>query len=296
MKNNPVSPSSKLVFSLFDDLFEQPRHHIVLRLTLLLLFIHGSTTLLVDVPLRVICGLMLLSPALLLNQVMWVMICGLVWLVNATVWLWIDNHKILIAYWCLVCALATSSKNSDGVLAWNGRLLIGLTFLFATGWKVLSGEYWDGSFLEYTFLTDIRVESVASIIGGLSQYSLEQNRLFESMLGQFPELIGSVFLLTSPRLQIFTLSASYWTIFIEGLVAVFFLIEDSRFISRCRDWLLITFVATTYFLLPVLGFAYVLIIMGFAQCPPKYKWTRISYICLFGVLQFARLPWESILV
>lgn len=147
------------------DLLAQPRHLLVLRLTLLLLLIHGSTTVFLDVPLRVLCGLMLLSPTLLVSQVMWVILCGLVWWMNATVWLWIDNHKILITYWCLVCALGVSAKDTEGVLAWNGRLLIGLTFLFATAWKLLAGEYWNGAFLHYTFLTDIRVEAIATAIG-----------------------------------------------------------------------------------------------------------------------------------
>ena len=45
-----------------------------------------------------------------------------------------------------------------------------------------------------------------------------------------------------------------------------------RWLSRYRDWLLVLFVGTTYFLLPVLGFAYGLVIIGLAQCPPHGHW------------------------
>lgn len=291
------SPSPPAVaLPVFRDLLAQPRQHLVLRLTLLLLLIHGSTTLVLDVPLRVVCGLMLLSPTLLMNPVLWTIICGLVWWINATVWLWIDNHKILISYWCLVCALATSARQPDRMLAWNGQLLIGLTFLFATAWKIVAGEYWDGSFLQYTFLTDSRVEAIASAIGGLSPDVLNQNRLLESILGQLPHQIGSVDLVSSARLQVFSLAASYWTLAIEGLVAGVFLARGDGWLCRYRDWILMLFIVTTYFLLPVLGFAYVLIIMGFAQCSPERRLARIAYICLFGVLQFARLPWEILVV
>lgn len=278
------------------DLLAQPRHLLVLRFTALFLLLYGSSTVFLDIPLRVMCGLMLLSPTLLTSQVMWVLICGIVWWVNATDWLWIDNHKILITYWCLVCALAVSAKDADGVLAWNGRLLIGLTFFFATSWKILAGEYWDGAFLHYTFLADDRVEYVATAIGGLSPNTLPQNRLLEVLLKQFPQAIGSVTLTTSPRLQAFTLAASYWTLLIEGSVAAAFLIHPLRLFSQFRDWFLIVFIATTYFLLPVLGFAYILIIMGFAQCSPQHTKTRIAYIGLFAFLQLSRLPWDTLFV
>ncbi|HEY9662188.1 MAG TPA: hypothetical protein V6C65_27350 [Allocoleopsis sp.] len=290
--SDATAPSLRLSF--LNDLLAQPRHLLVLRFTALFLLLYGSSTVLLDIPLRVLCGLMLLSPPLLTSQVMWVLICGMVWWVNATDWLWIDNHKILITYWCLVCALAVSAKDTDGVLVWNGRILVGLTFLFATFWKMLAGEYWDGAFLHSVFLLDSRVEAVSTAIGGLSPDALPQNRLLESLLKQFPQQVGSVSLTTSPRLQAFTLAASYWTLLIEGSVAIAFLVKPLRLFSRFRDWFLIVFIATTYFLLPVLGFAYILIIMGFAQCPPKHTATRITYIVLFAFLQLSRLPWSSL--
>ncbi|WP_416669483.1 hypothetical protein [Egbenema bharatensis] len=300
--SSPSSPSPSeqttppLRLSFLNDLLAQPRHLLVLRFTALFLLLYGSSTVFLDIPLRVLCGLMLLSPTLLTSQLMWVLICGIVWWVNAADWLWIDNHKILISYWCLVCALAVSAKDTDGVLAWNGRVLIGLTFLFATFWKMWAGEYWDGAFLHYTFLSDDRVEAVATAIGGLSPNTLPQNRLLESLLKQFPQAIGRVTLSTSPRLQAFTLAASYWTLFIEGSVAIAFLVNPLQVFSRFRDWFLIVFIATTYFLLPVLGFAYILIIMGFTQCHPKHTTIRVAYIALFAFLQLSRLPWGTLFV
>jgi hypothetical protein len=76
----------------------------------------------------------------------------------------------------------TYGDSSAGCLAAN--------FLFATIWKILAGEYWDGAFLHYTFLADDRVESVATAIGGLSPNALPQNRLLETLLKQFPQAIG----------------------------------------------------------------------------------------------------------
>ncbi|HHP7231761.1 MAG TPA: hypothetical protein ACFCUY_13000 [Xenococcaceae cyanobacterium] len=271
------------------DLLQQPRHFLVLRLTLLLLLLYGASTVFLDVPLRVACSLMLLAPTLLTSQAMWVIVCGLVWTINATDWLWLDNHKILIGYWCLVCALGVSAKKTDAVLAWNGRILIGLTFLFATIWKLLAGEYGNGAFLHYTFLTDGRASAIATMIGGLSPDMLLQNQLLEAILKRLPDTLISVKLASTPSLERFALMASYWTLLIEGSITVAFICSGISWLCRYRDWLLLFFIATTYFLLPVLGFAYVLMIMGFAQCPPQKIFTRIAYLFLLGLLQLARL-------
>ena len=48
-------------------------------------------------------------------------------------------------YWSLACCLSLFCRDPDRLLAWNGRVLIGLTFLFATGWKIMGGEFLDGS-------------------------------------------------------------------------------------------------------------------------------------------------------
>ncbi len=51
------------------------------------------------------------------------------------------------------------------------------------------------------------------------------------------------------------------------------------------------FIATTYFLLPVVGFAFVLALMGLAQCPAAYRWTRISWLAILILIQLSRIPW-----
>lgn len=281
--------------SILTELLNQTRHLLVLRLTIFLLLLYGSSTVLLDVPLKILCGLVLLLPSLITNQAIWVIICGLVWWLNATNWLWIDNHQILISYWCLVCSLAVSAKDPDRVLAWNGQIMIGLTFLFATLWKIIGGEYGNGVFLHYTFLVEERVETVATFIGGLSPSTLPQNRLLESIYRQFPQLLEGVTLSSSSRLELFALLASYWTLLIEGSIAISFLGGFIFLFWRFRDWLLILFIATTYFLLPVLGFAYILIIMGLAQCSPRSSIVRTVYLVIFGLLQFARLPLFEVL-
>ena len=265
----------------------------VLRWTLLLLVLHGSSHLILDVPLRVLCGVMLVRPGLTRNPWLWILIAGSTWTVNASNWTWIDNHKYLISYWCLVCAIACRPRSSEGgaasVLAWNGRLLVALAFFLATAWKIFANQYFDGAFLYYTSITDSRLDLITTTLGGLDQGLLNQTRLVLSTLKDFPVENAAISLPDSSRLSMVAVLMSWWTLAIEGGIALAFL-----FGWRFRHWLLIAFLASTYVLLPVLGFGYILAIMGFAQCGPAQKRTRLAYLGVFLVFQVSRLPWESL--
>ena len=51
----------------------------------------------------------------------------------------------------------------------------------------------------------------------------------------------------------------------RGAVALAFLSPGSRWLGRHRDHLLITFTVTTYLAAPVLGFGWMLLVLGLAQ-------------------------------
>lgn len=273
----------------------QPRHLVVLRLSLLLLLLHGATGWTLDVPLRMICGAMLLFDVLLPSRLLWLALSLAVALVNAHDWAWIDNHKYLITYWCMVCTLAVAAEDTDSILAWNGRLLIGLSFSWAVIWKLIAGEYFDGSFLEFTFLTDNRVETVARWFGQMNPSTLPTNRLLREALASFPCETISATLSTTPALQRLALVSSYWTLLIEGAVAVSFLLPDRvPLAAKLRDAFLMLFIGTTYILLPVIGFALTLTVMGFAQCPRDRPRTRLAFLGLLVAIQLTLIPWQRL--
>ena len=278
-----------------EDLLSQPRDILTLRLTLLLLILHGSSTWTLDMPQRALCGLMLLSRGLLLDRWLWVILAALTMWINALHWAWIDNHKYLISYWCLACAFAVGSASRDRVLAVNGRWLVGLAFFFAVVWKLLGGEYLNGSFLHFTVLTDARLEVAGAFVGGLGPEVLPQNRLLMSLVTIFPDQTTGVVLQTSPRLELISWLASYWTLFIEGAVGVAFLVHGWRLSNKLKDALLVLFILTTYVLLPVSGFAFLLCVMGFAQCEVEHTKRRIVYLVLFILVQFIKLPWADLI-
>ncbi|MEO1401841.1 MAG: hypothetical protein AAFV72_11415 [Cyanobacteria bacterium J06635_1] len=244
-------------------LLSLPRTQLLLGLTLILVLLHGIDEFMwTTLPARCLAVAMLLSREWLRSRWAWL---GLAVLLGGhTIWAWsaLVNHDYMIAYWVGVCAIAVWSKAPKHVFAWNARLLIGLCFLFATAWKLISGEYLDGSFLHLTFLLDARLEMGAALLGGVSLDALAANRdLFESL-----GIVTPATLETTPLLSTISVVLSYWTILIEGLVALAFLAPGIKYLYDNREWVLLLFIVTTYTVIPVLGFGGILFIMGLAQC------------------------------
>lgn len=249
-----------------DELMQPPVYLLVLRLTTILLLLHGldhwTWTML---PEKLLAMAMLLRSSLLRQRWVWLAM-GLFLIIN-NLWHWsrLVNHEYLYTYWVLVCAIAVWSRTPKQVLSWNARWLIGLCFLFATLWKLLGGEYLDGSFLHLTFLLDSRLAMGAVLFGGLDLATLAENRQIFATMQTSAAVLDPQQLATTPRMAVASTILSYWTILIEGLVAASFLLTVPRWLYRNRDWILIAFVVTTYAVIPVLGFGALLMVMGLIQ-------------------------------
>lgn len=267
---------------LLSGLLASPRYVLILRLTAILIVLHD-----IDVfhwtrlPERLLALAMLVSPRLLTYKPSWLVMSGL--LVANNLWHWsvLVNHEYLVTYWVLACTLAVYAAAPLAVLAWNARLLIGLCFGFATLWKFLAGEYLDGSFMHLTLLLDPRLSMGATLLGGVEQDLLEHNRaLFTT--AQTYGFTEPLLLRSTPLMSVVSVLLSYWTILIEGVVALSFLLPRPKWLYRQRDWLLLIFVFTTYAVIPVLGFGALLLIMGLAQTRPQHD--RLCRVYLSAAL------------
>lgn len=279
---------------LIRELLKLPPEELVLRLTLLTLLLHGSSETWLDVILQVLCGMMLVSRTHFSSPGLWIAVSSFIWIINATDWLWIDNHKFLMSYWVLACTVAVLSKEMHLVLQWNGRILVGLCFGFATLWKLIAGQYWNGEFMVYTLLVDGRMEFIAHSMAGVPRADLAQSRILEDTIGLFPNEEVQSSLPITDRLRFVALAMSWWTILVEAAVTILFLVKSS-FASRWRDLVLLAFIASTYVFVPVLGFGYILTILGLASCPTERSSIRMTYLGVLIVLQLGRLPWERLL-
>jgi hypothetical protein len=74
---------------------------------------------------------------------------------------------------------------------------------------------------------------------------------------------------------------TWWTLGIEGLVAVLFLWPDGPRILRLRNFVFLLFIVTTYPATKLTVFGWTLTIFGLAQVPPEFKKTRFCYLAVF---------------
>jgi hypothetical protein len=240
----------------------------------------------------VVAGLGLLAPGAVHHPLPWLALTVLASARIAFGWPTNDNHAYLLVYWCLAAALATLSTERDRVLAWNGRVLVGLTFAFATLWKVaLSPDFLDGRFFAVTLVDDSRFESIARLAVGLGQEQLfalrEITRAHVDGLFVPWEDMARV----PDRLHAVARAMTWSTVGIEAGVALTFL-APGAWSRRLRDPLLLVFCAATYALAPVAGFGWILLSMGIAQLDPEWHRMRAAYLVVFAWILFAtRWPW-----
>lgn len=211
-------------------------------------------------------------------------------------WPLADNHAYLLAYWCLAAALALGTHQPDRVLAFNGRLLIGLVFLFASLWKLAGAHaYLDGTFFQVTFLTDPRFEGFARIAGGLDQETFERLRAVveqhRDTAAPHPESPIDV----PPRFESLAQAAALWNLCINAALASVFLWPGCRgSLDQIRHALLLLYCVVTYAIATVDGFGWLLLAMGSARCAPEQRRTRLAYVVVFVlIILYREIPWAQ---
>lgn len=222
----------------------------------------------------------------------WLALTGLATARVASGWPTNDNHAYLLVYWCLAAALASIATERDRVLAWNGRVLIGLTFAFATLWKlVLSPDLLSGGFFSVTLVDDPRFASIARLAAGLGEEQLLALREITRahVDGVFVPWAGMA--KVPERLHAVARAMTLATLAIEAAVALTFLVPRP-WTRGVRDFLLLAFCATTYAAAPVAGFGWILLSMGIAQLDPDRHRIRGAYLATSVWILFAtRWPW-----
>lgn len=259
-------------------------------LTAFLVLVYGSDYSEVAVPVRLLAVLTLLMRSERAQFYLWTLISVVMIVGTMSRILFVDNHKVLLCYWCMAIA---SLGHRPEQLARTGRLLIGIAFAFATFWKLASGDFLDGALLRFELLTDGRFAGFASFVTGIEPSALDGNR--EMVHNVLAGHVQAVELHSAARIDLVARAITFYTVFIEGLVAVAFLVPARWRLAKIRNWALIVFVLTVYSVATVIGFAWVLCIMGYSQTGPKERLARIGYLTAFLAAQFYLMPWRAIL-
>jgi hypothetical protein len=203
-----------------------------------------------------------------------------------------DNHAWLLAWWLLALLLASRARDADAVLAWNARWLIAGVFTCATAWKLLSPDFTDGRFFLVTLVDDSRLQHFAQLAGGLDAGQLHALRDLVREHQDGLRVPGPDDPLPTERLIALARLLTWSLLALEATVALVFLAPLRTRIARLRHAVLLGFCASVYALAPVVGFGWLLLAMGVAQCEPERTGTRRAYLAVFAwVLLAARWPW-----
>jgi hypothetical protein len=287
--------SVRTLQGLVNAIRESPQCDTALRMTLVLLLLHGPPG--QGVALRLLCAAMLGIPVLVRSPHAWVCVTGFIAYANWRDRYTIDNHQYLIMYWAAVVTLAVTLVAEDRRMRFlrvNAIALTAVVFLFAALWKVIGGEYFDGSFMHYTFLTDGRFRTLAAWISGRDAVDIAAGADAVMYLGSVGAIGAQLSLATAPSLKLATLVMSWAGVAVEGTIGVLHSMP-SRALYALRLTLFWVFVAVTYFLFPVLGFAFILTILGYAQCDETDRRRQMAFLALFVLIHFTLLPWQQLL-
>ncbi len=288
----PSSPRSQPLLSRIDNLFT-PFHKLIdewsafdvaITMTLFLFILHlGGGYLTLPIILLALAAFFFRSWRT--NKFFWLVVCVILIGSNLRNWYRIDNHIFLISYWTLAIFTSLFTVKPDKSLAESARWIIGIVFLFATFWKVISGDYINSSFFHYELLLDDRFRVVAVLLGGVTDRLVEFNSQAQDQLMAYNNTLLTVQLQDTVRVAWIAQFLTWWTIIIEGIVALVFLWPKDRFISKWRDATLLIFLASTYSVAPVIGFGWTLTAMGMAQASPN-RYIRFLYVGAFLLLKF----------
>lgn len=237
----------------------------------------------------------LLRPRWLHQPLLWLALAVLAGTRVALDWPLADNHAYLLSYWCLAAALALMAQDAERPLAFNGRLLVGLVFLFACVWKfVVSDNYLDGTFFEVTLLTDPRFEGFSQVAGGLDAQTYQDLSEFVGQHRDAGPPLDTNGIVLPPRFEFLALAATGWNLFINAALALAFLWPGGRAIDPTRHALLLVYCTITYAIATVDGFGWLLLAMGAAQCSVEQRRTRLAYVAVFILIIFYReVPWAE---
>lgn len=200
-------------------------------------------------------------------------------------WFEQNNHDFLRTYWCLGVGFSLLAAAPRQALAWNARILIGLCFLFATVWKLISIDYLNGEFFHYFLLQDSRFELISRFLGGLTPEQLRPERLVRVDYTSYGDPTAGIAVRYAADVGWISPILTWWTVFIEAAVAGAFLSPVGTWLSKWRDVVLVLFMLSTYIIAPVLFFAWILCGMGVIQCESeRLRFAPALYTLVFVLI------------
>jgi hypothetical protein len=197
-----------------------------------------------------------------------------------------DNDDYLKSYWCLAIFLSycqTDIERSYVLIRKNAQYLIGMMMLFAFVHKINSPEFLSGQYLHFCLTVNHIFQSALSFLQSFDGQDLswahlnyaQFDRLMNSFHQQVPIITGPVYLFLLSKIL------SWLVLLIEAIVAILHFFPTSIKTNKLRQIFIFLFVAVVYFPLPVASFAFIILLLGFAQTDHESKKFIPLYYLLF---------------
>ena len=253
------------------NLAAQPRFLLFARLQLLVLILNSN-----ELPVLLVLSIVLTAAVFLREPVLrspwlWFAVAAALAIGQGSVWWRIDDHIVLSTYLALATGLSRLADDPRRTLAETCRLLIGLVFAFAFGWKILSSQFVSTDFFRFELVTDERFAPVAEWVGGMDSDELAVTEASISEIVTFGETGDLVVLDEGPRNEFLAGLMTVWGIVIEGAIAATFLLPLRGRWRHLRLISLFAFAFTTYVVVPISGFGCLLMTMGLATTSDR-RW------------------------
>jgi hypothetical protein len=211
-------------------------------------------------------------------------------------WISAANHTWVMWYWGLAMLAACLFKDTTDqtkIISNNARWLLIIIMLVAVVWKITTPSYLDGSFFERNLVSNPLMTTFTHVISGLEWDAIEGNYQTNYQMFDNPNITSRQYQ-SNNTAHYLSLGITWWVLIIELVIGALLLIQ--RF--KTDTWahiLNIVFIACAYLGAPILGFAWILIVLGIAATGTSHSFLRPWYALLFLLILIYGLPWDFIL-
>lgn len=212
-------------------------------------------------------------------------------------WQPVDNHKYLLVYWLwglVAAAFFARDEDRDQILRRTARFMICFIMLGAVVQKTISGSYLDSTMFEVILLTDPRFDGLMAAMG-IDRHDLALSQtLYNDLRAPVPVLAeGAAVLPVDGRLKAIAMAFTWLDYAIQVVVGVLFLLPGER-MERLAHLSLVVFILFIYFVAPVLGFGWLIAVLGITLAHGRFPRFALGYLASFIVLISYQIPWSGV--
>jgi len=206
-------------------------------------------------------------------------------------WLSKANHGWVMWYWCIamfIAVIQSDKKIEFQVIQNSARWLLIIVMLAAVYYKGISPEYMNGDFFEFNLASNMNMVPFVAIISDLSYSELISNaRATSDVVGELRT--ENTELKTSWVLHYIAIVTTWWVLLIELVIGALLL-----FYKKIADWwahvMHAWFIVGAYAAAPIVGFGWILIVLGYALAWDQSKSIRQMYFALAILMLIYTLP------